>query len=113
MTSAYLVYTSTCSLTRSLTHSSTCCKPNQVRGLLNATAKYPWKAAGGGKVEVCMAVLVTLCTFSQSKLPYRLVGVDANDELYCGNDAYTTELNTYVARVMDDVMTQVRTRFSA
>lgn len=78
-----------------------------VHGLLNAIPRYQWQPISGVQIRVYTSMLALLCTFSQRKFPYRIAGVQANDELYGGAPGYLSELSELVSSCINEVLKQL------
>jgi hypothetical protein len=63
-----------------------------IRGLLNAISKYQWSKGSDAKIKLYTAMLCALSAMYQEHLPYTYEGVESNDTLYMGGDAYNTAL---------------------
>jgi hypothetical protein len=78
-----------------------------VKGLLKAAEKFPWKEIKGGKIELYLALVSTLATYTQQKLPYSVEKVQSNDELFGGNKKYVAKCDEYMSTVIDSIMSQL------
>ena len=54
-------------------------------------------------------MLPLLCSYAQAKLPYKVQGVESNDDLYGGNDSYLAELNETINGLVAMIWEQLGT----
>jgi hypothetical protein len=75
-----------------------------VQGLLNAMPKFAWQPFTGVLPRVYCNMIALLCTYAQKKLPYHVLGVESNDDLYGGGKNYTVELKQHMNSCMEELL---------
>ena len=85
------------------THTCTLHHHNQ-RRQLNA---YEWESYGDVRLVCFLEMIAMFVAFYQERLPYHVVGVEANDDLYGRDPNYRRELQT-VLNILFSEMLKVR-----
>jgi len=75
--------------------------------LLKVIADYPWEVTTTAKGRVYMNILSLLSAYAQTKLPYRVTGVESNDVLYGGDSGYITELQAIIGKVLEMILDEI------
>eukprot|EP00771_Trimastix_marina_P000770 gnl/Trimastix_PCT/1801.p1 GENE.gnl/Trimastix_PCT/1801~~gnl/Trimastix_PCT/1801.p1 ORF type:complete len:950 (+),score=380.64 gnl/Trimastix_PCT/1801:47-2896(+) len=79
-----------------------------IRGLVNAVMEYTWDETRATKGHVYVAFVSLLAALSQRRIPYRIAGVDSNDELYQREAAYLQELNRTVVGLVGQALKELQ-----
>ena len=81
-----------------------------VEGLFKSIALYEgWTSESAYLPLVYIQLLRLLNTYAQTKLPYHIVGVESNDDLYGGADDYMEELKQKFGTVLDKIISEIAT----
>lgn len=75
-----------------------------IQGLLNAIPSFQWQIVTGIQIKIYINILNLLTTLAQRKFPYHIYGVESNNELYGGAEAYLTELNDFINICITEIL---------
>lgn len=79
-----------------------------VKGLLNVVNSYAaWENASETKARVYLGFISLFCTYAQVKFPYHIDKVESNDTLYGGEATYLEELQAFIDKLIEEVLTQL------
>jgi len=78
-----------------------------IKGLLKVISDYPWEVTSTAKCRIFLNMLSLMSTYFQTKIPYRMNGVDSNDILYGGDSGYTNELQAIINKLLELVLDEI------